>query len=467
MKQTVNIIKGDKVDKNTDYRDALPVNMYAVKRDILEAKGYMLCYPGLTYFGLGSGKDRGGVYNERRNQHIRVSGGKLISVNSAGGKTEIGNISGSGQASMPYSFNTQAVIADGKMWLYDGTLTQQVTDANIGNPLDCVWIDGYYFLTDGEYLYHTELNDETAINTLSYATAEFMPDTSLGLGKTQDNKVIVFGRYTIEYFVDVATENFAFKRVETRAQKIGIVATHAKYEVGGKWFIVGGRKEESVSVHMLGLGDSEKIATREVDKIISQYSEPELSDIRVEGRMEDDVTFIIIHLPNETLCFNVNIAQSFGKEYAWCILRSSLYEPRIYRGVNGVFDPRIGQWIFGDREGSKIGKLDNTVFTQYGELEEWEIFSPFIDLESKSVDEFELETIPGHTTTNDATVAISMTYDGNTYGMETWMDYGTPSDYGQRFILRRLGYVNSWCGFKFRGATKSRMAFSSFNIMAS
>ena len=181
MKQTVNIIKGDKVDPNTDYHDALPVNMYAVQREILGAKGYMLCYPGLAYFGMGSGLDRGAVYNERRDSHFRVSGEKLILVNSSGAKTELGTITGTTQVSLPYSFNTQAVIADGKMWLYDGTLTR-VTDENIGSPIDGVWIDGYYFLTDGEYLYHTELTDESAVNTLSYATAEFMPDPSLGIG---------------------------------------------------------------------------------------------------------------------------------------------------------------------------------------------------------------------------------------------------------------------------------------------
>ena len=44
------IIKGDKIGIETDYRDALPVNMYAVKREIFGASGYMLSYPGLTEY---------------------------------------------------------------------------------------------------------------------------------------------------------------------------------------------------------------------------------------------------------------------------------------------------------------------------------------------------------------------------------------------------------------------------------
>lgn len=49
----VNLIKGDRVSTKTDYRDALPVNMYAVQREILGANGYLLNYPGLTQLGTG------------------------------------------------------------------------------------------------------------------------------------------------------------------------------------------------------------------------------------------------------------------------------------------------------------------------------------------------------------------------------------------------------------------------------
>lgn len=35
MRTLLTFIKGDKVSSKTDYRDALPVNMYAVRRPIL------------------------------------------------------------------------------------------------------------------------------------------------------------------------------------------------------------------------------------------------------------------------------------------------------------------------------------------------------------------------------------------------------------------------------------------------
>lgn len=457
----VNLIKGDRVDPKTDYRDALPVNMYAIKKPILGADGYMLCYPGLTKVADGSGVDRGANYNDRFDDLFRVSGDKLIQLNTNNTTTVLGTIPGTLQASMPYSFNTQAVIADGRMFLYSPSSGfSEITDTDLGNPIDGVWVDGYYFLTDGEFIYHTDITDESSIDPLKFATAEFMPDKSLGVGKTQDNKVIVFGRYTIEYFIDVATANFAFQREQTRAQKIGIVATHAKCELGGKWYITGGRKNDAVSVHMLSLGRADKVSTREVDKILAGYTEPELADMRMECRTEDDVAFLLVHLPNETLCFNESISKTFGKDNAWTILKTDVQGDSPYRAINGVFDARKADWIYGDKLNGNIGKLDNSVFTHYGETVEWILYTAFLDLDGMSIDEIEIETIPGNTSFDDATVAFSMTSDGQTYGKEWFNMYGEPLDYGKRFYLRRLGDVRDWTGFKFRGATKSRMSFA-------
>jgi len=467
MKEPVTLIKGDKIGIETDYWDALPQNMYAVKKQILKAQGYMICYPGLIDFGNGSGIDRGGVYNDRFKDHYRVSGQKLIKVSSNGAVTDLGGIPGTSQARMEgfYSFNTQGIIADGRFFLYDLTTGfREVTDTDLGSPIDGVWVDGYYFMTDGEYLFHTDIDDEESIDPLKFATAEFMPDASLGLAKTQDNKVLVFGRYTLEYFINIAQDNFAFSRVVTRAQKIGIVATHAKCEGSKGFYITGGRKHESVGVHQIGVGTSIKISTREIDKLIGQYTEPELSDMRMEARSEKDVSFIIVHLPGETLLYNETVADQFGKDVAWSILKTDVSGAAEYRAINGVFDARISKWIYGDKRDTNIGILSNTVFTQYDDIQEWILYTPLLKLDSLSIDEIDIETIPGHTTDINAKVSTSLTYNGVTYGSEYYQLYGEPNDYNQRFILRRLGIVNDWVGLKFRGATKSRMSFSLMEI---
>jgi hypothetical protein len=460
----ITLIKGDKIGVETDYRDALPENMVAISRPMFGAAGYMLQMPGLSLLGNGQGPDRGGIWNERFEDHYRVSGQNFISVASDGVSTTLGAIPNGDIASLPYSFNSQGIIADGRFWLYSPTSGfNEVVDPELGDPIDGVWVDGYYCLTDGENIYHTDINDESSIDPLKFATAEFMPDKSLGCGKTQDNKWIVFGRYTTEYFVNVAQDNFAFQRVATRAVNVGIVGTHAKAEMNDRWYLMGGRKEEGVGIHLLGVGSAERVSTREVEKVIGQYSETQLQDAILESRTEDAYAFITVHLPNHVLIFNETIAAKAGIETAWSILKTGV-ENDPWRAVHGIFEPRLGQWVYGDKLNSNIGILDETVATQYGEIAEWVLYTPFLLLESQSIDRIEIETMPGHTGSDDATVFISMSYDGVTFGKEWKETYGLPSDYGKRFILRRLGYVRDWVGIKLRGASRSRMAFGTATV---
>lgn len=460
-KLPVPFIKGDTIGDETDYRDALPVNMYAVARPIFGADGYMVQNYGLSLFGNGTGIDRGGFYNDRQKNHFRVSGTDFIEVDENGVANVLGTVTGSDPVTLDYSFNTQAVLANKRFYYYDTTNGfVENTDPNLGDPIDFVWVDGYYFFTDGENLYHTTLADETVIDPLDFGVAQFMPDGSLGVEKTQDDKVIVFGRYSTEFFVNDASAEFAFTRVASRAIKKGIVATHCKAELNGAWYILGGARYENIAVHVLGVGSANKISTREVEKVISQYDEPELVNSVVEAYTIDKTNFIKVHLPNEVLLFNESVAKKLGLEDAWTILKSDVLGDTPDRAIYHVFDARVGEWIVGDKQTSNLGILDRTVATQYDEITEWLLFSPFIYLESNSIDEFEIEIIPGHTMTDDATVFISLTYNGVTYGKEWTEEYGMINDYNKRFIVRRLGYVRDWVGIKLRGATRSRMAFA-------
>jgi hypothetical protein len=459
--QTVlNLIKGDKVNPKTDYRDALPVNMYAVARPILGASGYMIQQQGLTLLGNGAGIDRGGAWNDNFQMHFRVSGGRLLSLLEDGTTQDLGPISGTATAVLDYSFNTQAVVADGKFWLYDPAGGfRQVTDSDLGQPIDFCWIDGYYFFTDGKFIYHTDITDEASIDPLKFATAEFIPDQTLGVHKTEDNKVMVFGRYSIEYFVNQASANFAFTRVPARALKIGIVGTNAKCEVGGKVYILGGRVEEAVSFHVVGVGSAQKLGNREIDQILATYTEQQLQDAVLESFESDGTNFALIHLPNHVLMFNETIAGVAGIDQAWSIWQSDVLGSTPCRAKHAVFDQRLNKWVFGDKQNTNIGILDASVATQYGEIVEWLLFTPFVYLEDQSIDELEIETIPGFTQFDDATVFVSMTYNGITYGLEWTQMYGLPAQYSSRFIVRRLGYIDNWVGMKLRGASRSRMAF--------
>jgi len=461
-------IKGDKVGSETDYRDALPVNMYAVIKPIFGSDGYMVQNYGLRLFGDAGAQCRGAFYNERQLNQFRVHGNDFIEVDEDGVVNVLGAVTGYfpqtntiPPVTMDYSFNTQAVLADGRFYLYDTTNGYvEVTDPELGNPIDFCWIDGYYFFTDGEDLYHTLLSDETSIEPSDFGVAQFSPDPVVGVEKSQDNKVLAFSRYSIEYFVNDGSADFSFSRVQSRALKKGLVATHLKAELDNKWYMVGGGRRESLGVYALNVGQTEKVSTREIEKLLKAYKETDLVDSHMESYTIDKTRFIKIHLPNETLLFNETVAKSFGIDYAWSVLKSDILGTEPDRASYSIFDARIGEWVVGDLTDGKIGIMDDTVSTQYDDIIEWLLFSPFLIIEDDSIDKFEIKTIPGFTGTEDASVFVSITYQGISYSQQEIVEYGMIQEYDKRFIVRRLGYVRDYFSLRLRGASRSRMAFA-------
>lgn len=465
----ITFIKGDKNSSETDYRDLLPVNMSGILRQIFDAPGYMLETEGIASFGTAYGADRGGLWNERLGNHFRLSGEHFVSVSAIGNVTNLGTILGSDQASLPYSFSTQGVVVNGEFWLYEpmGGLVQ-VVDPNVRAPIDGCWIDGYYFLTDGSYLYHTMIVGgvpvENQINPLAIAVESLSPSPVTGVGRTTDNFVAVFSRYGTDFYQDVGGDTFAFERIQARGLSVGLVATHAKAFIEDTWYFIGSRKYESLSVFGLQTGGANKIATRSIEKILAGYSDSELANVSMETRQLFGYSYLIIHLPREVLMFNLTIANEVGIEFAWSILESGTEIIRPWRGINGIYDPRIGKWIYGDKYGANLGRLDETTPLQYGDMQQWYLDTPYLNLDTASVDQLEILTIPGFTSTDDATVFISQTQDGVFYSTESMINYGAPGEYGARFIKRILGYVRNFVSYRLRGVSRSRMCFSAARI---
>jgi hypothetical protein len=464
----IQLMQGQKADSRTQYVEALQVNVSGIVQPVFNSDGWMQQEPGLTQYGEGEGADRGGHWNDRLQMLFRVSGDSLISVDEDGTTTVLGTTTQTlvgKQASMTYSFNNESIVIDEKWFLYnDVDGARRILDPEVGNPIDHVWVDGYFFFTDGEYLYHTDIDDEEAIDPLKFASAEFSPDRIKGVGLTTDDKVIAFGRFSTEYFENVATEFFAFRRISSRTVQFGIVGTYCKAQIGGEWFFLGGPSEGEVSVYLLGVGTATNISCRAVDLAIGQYSEEELAEASLETRIINNYAYLLVRLPNETLMLNLKVAKFAGPEMGWSIIQSGTSSGNPYRAIHGVFDPRRAQWTYGDTLSTNIGYLDFESATHYDDKVECVMFTPYMALEAASVDQLMIQTAPGFTATDDATVFFSTTYNGVTWSAEHSLQYGAPSAYGQRFMAMRLGYIANFFAMKFRWVSESRMAFAAGSI---
>jgi len=476
----VTLIKGDTFDSvKVDYRDTLPVNMYAIPRQILGAAGYMQQIHGLTEFGNSSGVSGGGIWctAEGFENHYRVQGSDFVSVSSSGLVAVLGTVSGTGQATIWFSFNNVAIVRDNRLWYYNPAqgfreiVDNPILGSVVGNPISGCYVSSIMFLTDGERVYHSQFDEfggqpaEEVWLTSAEAVPEFVADYTYALRQAENDELIAFGSRSIEHFYLTGSEGFAFSPLNQKATRLGVVGSHSMGLMSGKWYLVGRQQESAPSVYIYTAGSFQKVASREIEQILSAYTESKLETITVDCVVQDDVEMVIIQLPDMTIMYNQTIAQSAGKNASWSILKTDTTGGNPYRAKDFVQDPRINQWLVGDLRDGTLGVFDDGVATHYGDIAEWLLFTPFVKGETLSIDEIEIETIAGIVNnTEDANVFVSITQDGRQYGVEYNMNYGYRYDYNQRFIAYALGYIRHWVGFKFRGATRNRMSFGLFNV---
>jgi len=470
----VTLIKGDGFDPDVvDYRDKIPVNMYGILRNTLGSNGYMYQMPGLTLHGTASGIDRGGIWcsAEGFEDQYRVSGTNMISVDSLGVETILGTIPGTEQCVFTFTFNNVIVVGNKQLFYFNPTAGfREITDGGlVGKPISVVFVAQFVVLTDGQRIYHSQILDEESFPPNNEAVAEFVPDRTLALKKNEDNELVPFCKFSTEHFIfNGAQSGFAFTPLDRKASKLGVSGTKSLSELEGIWYTVGRREETAPSCYTYSAGSAKKIASREIEQVLKKYTDDELSTTTVDALTLDKIKLVFYHFPNDTYLFNATIAESQGVDNAWSKIKTDVTGDLTYRARNFVRDPRIGKWIVGDKRNSNIGIFDESVATHYDEVAEWLLFTAFLKLETLSIDQLEIETIPGIVNDiEDATVFVSRTDDGRTHGQEWTRLYGDQWQYNQRFYIRRFGYVRHWMGFKFRGASRNRMAFGLLNVEAS
>lgn len=461
------LLKGD-AQTDLDYRDLLPVNMIPVSRNVKGDTGYLLTHDGLKEFAQVSGKARGGFFNERFRKHFRVSGQRLEEIGTDGTVTVIGTIPGNDVCKFAASFNTQAILSEGRLFLYDNATLKEVTDPDLGLPIDITWFRGVYVLTDGATVFQTDILDEYSINPTKFVTSEFSNDPTVAVRQTNNNQIIAFNRTSIEFFFfnpNAGAGASVLSPVQGKANKVGAVSSSAITEMSGIYFCVGSRENESHKLYAInGTGLEQTVSTRHVEQILGDYTQAQLKRIYIESRYKDNQHILLVHLEDCTLLYNHTIAQKYGIELAWSIVKTGVEGAAPWRAKYGVFDVRINKWIYGDLQENKLGELSSDTAAQYGEQVETEFYTPVVYIGGNAVvQDIELQNIPGYSVT-DASLFYSFTDDGQTYGQESTFNVSKDLEYKRSIKIRNNGLFKELLGIKMRVVSKYKQAFNNLTV---
>lgn len=453
------ILSGIYANEAADFRTSYPRNVIPVANDQGISKGYLRPADGIVSFATGPGRDRGGISWD--GLCYRAMGPSLVSIDPDGNVTTIGTIDGSiSPVSFAYSFDRLAVASEGDLYYWDNTTLSQVTDPDLGEVLDVIWVDGYFMTTDGTSIIVTELDDPFAVNPLKYGSAEAEPDSILALKKIR-NEVYALNRYTIEVFSNTGGELFPFQRIEGAYVPRGTLGTHCCTSFIDSIAFLGSAYNESPGIHVAVNGASTKLSTREIDKILADYSEGTLANSVLEARIDQDHRNLMLHLPDQSLVYDAGASSAVGTPVWYTLDSGTLTDKSIYRAryLTWCYD----QWLAGDTMGSSIGRLDNTVHTHYGDSVGWEFSTPIIYNESRGgiVHVLELVGLPGRVTLgDDPMVYTAYSLDGETWSQDMGIQAGMTGERNKRLIWVQQGAFRNWRIQRFRGTSDASIAIA-------
>ena len=458
----IGLLSGVVSNTKADWRTSYPVNYIPVPKDTGVSQGLLRAAPGLTALGAGgSGIDRGGI--NWNGVCYRVMGTQLERVAADGVVTHIGTISGAGPVALDYGPDYLQIVGDEKAWLYDGATLTQITDSDLGAVIDGLWADGYFMFTDGAYLIVTELNNPFSVDPLKYGSSEADPDRIVGVLRYR-NEVYAFNRFTIEVFDNVGGSGFPYQRVASGMIGKGCVGSRAKSLFANTFAWVGSARNEPCSVYVASGGSAVKIATREVEARLKAYTEDELATAEVEARADEVHQHLLIHLPGETLVYDAATSAVAG-EPIWFFLSTGIIgadeEPPAYRARH--FTWCYGKWVVGDTEDGRIGYLDESVITQYGDVAGGRFDTMMLYNKGRGAIVWSLELV-GSTgralSDGTPTVFHSYTLDGLSWGQEHTARMGSSGQTGQRVVFRECGSMQNIRGERFRTANATPISWS-------
>lgn len=452
------ILNGIYTDNGPDLRTSYPVNMVPVPKNSGISSGFLRPGDGIVANGSGPGVDRGGI--NWNGTCYRVMGTKLVTVANTGAVTVLGDVGGpvNTLVTMDYSFDRLAIASGGRLYYWNGVLTQ-VTDPDLGVVLDFCWVDGYFMTTDGANLVVTELSDPLQVNPLKYGSSEVDPDPVVALVKLR-NEVYALNRNTIEVFDNVGAEFFPFQRIDGAQIQKGVIGTFGCCVFMEQVAFLGSGRNEQPGIYLGANATATKISTQEIDDLLMNYTEVQLATAKLEARNDKAHQHLYVHLPDRTLVYDGAASQELG-EMVWFTLTTTTAGFAQYRARNLVW--AYDKWLVGDPQSSNIGYLVDTIGTHWGQKVRWEFGTLIVYNEGNGAlfHELELVALTGRVALGvNPQISTSYSLDGLSWSQDRYISVGTIGNTRKRLAWFQQGNMRNWRIQRFRGDSDSHLSFA-------
>lgn len=453
------ILNGVYTASGPTVRTAYPVNLVPVPTTSGISNGTLSPADGIVGQSVGPGVARGGI--EWLGVLYRVMGSKLVSIDVVGAITVIGDVGDNGlPVSLSYGFDLLAIASNERLYYLDktGVLTL-VNDKNAGIVLDVQWIDGYYAVTDGEFIAFSDINDPFSFDPLKYISSESDPDSVVAVVRLR-NELLAVNRNSIETLSNVGGSGAPFSRIAGAKITKGAISTHACCIFLETLAFVGSGYNEAPGVYLGVNASAQKISTVEIDRVLAASTEEQLAAIVVEARNDNAHQHLYIHLLDRTIVYDAAASQALDTQ-VWFTLVSTLVGMRNYRARFFVWC--YDRWNSADPTSFIVGYLTQEVSSHYGEPVRWEFSTAIIynDGRGAVISELELVALTGRVLLGvDPTISTSYSLDGVEWSLEKTISAGKIGERKKRLVWFRQGSMQNWRIQRFRGTSDAHVAFA-------
>jgi len=455
------ILNGIYADTTPELRTAYPVNMVPVPKQSGISNGFLRPGDGIVANGTGPGVDRGGI--NWNGVCYRVMGTKLVSIDSIGTVTVLGDVGGptTQLVTMDYSFDLLAIASGGRLYFWNpaaGTLTQNI-DPDLGIVLDVVWVDGYFMTTDGEFLVVTELTDPLQVNPLKYGSSEVDPDPVVALLKLR-NEIYALNSNTIEVFDNVGGELFPFARIDGAQVQKGCLGTQACCVYLERIAFLGGGRNEAPGIYIGAAATTQKISTQEIDNLLLNYTEAQLATTKLEARNDKNHQHLYVHLPDRTVVYDASASEALGDQ-VWFTLTTAVVGFSQYRARNMVW--AYDKWLVGDPQSNAIGYLVQDTGHHWGQQVRWEFGTVIAYNEGNGAifNRLELVSLTGSVALGtNPQISTSYSVNGLAWSQDRSVAVGTTGNTAKRLAWFQQGHMRNWRIQRFRGDSDAHISFA-------
>jgi len=313
----------------------------------------------------------------------------------------------------------------------------QIDDSDFKEANTVTFIDSYFALEekDSNSFFLSDILDGTSYPSLSFASAESSPDRIVAVLNYHGN-LLLFGERTIETWDHTGATSFPFQRLSGATVQRGLAAPRAMVKEGVSVYFLG---DDRVFYRLTG-SQAIPISTHPIAKEWETYET--ISDAFCFLVPWGGHKFVYITFPTE------------GKTWGYD-LATNLWHERISWDASGAEAKwRINACIaahskilVGDANSGRIGYLDPTVFTEFGDPVRMILVSPPIHNQGKRIHmpffELDMETGVGLATGQGSNPQAMLDWSddgGRTWeSPQVWSGIGKIGEYGVRMQWDRLG----------------------------